>query len=55
MEIDRVTIFMELKKGGINMAKTKNIKVLREGKIVAPNLKRVAKKAVKDTRKSYPY
>jgi len=55
MEVDKVTIFMKLKKGGINMAKPKNIKVLREGKRVAPNLKRVARKAVKDTRKSYPY
>jgi hypothetical protein len=53
MEIDRVTIFMKLKKQGGNMAK--NIKVLREGKKVCPSLKRVAKKAVKDTKKTYPY
>jgi len=52
MEISRVTIFMKLKNGGINMAKTKNIKVLREGKKVVPNLKKVAKKAVTTTKKN---
>jgi len=48
MEIDRVTIFMKLKGGQMK----KNIKVLKEGKKVVPNLKRTATKAVKDTRKN---
>mgnify|MGYP003377975465 CR=1 FL=1 len=54
MEIDRVTIFIKPRKGG-NMAYKKNMKILKQGRKVAPALKRVAVKAVKDTRKSYPY
>lgn len=55
MEVSKITIFMKLKKGGKSMACKKNIKVLKEGKKVVPSLKKTAAKAVKDTRKSYPY
>ena len=53
MEIERVTIFMKLKKGG-NMSCKKNIKVLKAGKKVVPALKRTANKAIKDIKKTYP-
>ena len=33
----------------------KQVKVLREGKKVVPNLKRTAKNATQGCRKSYPY
>lgn len=44
---------MKLKNGGKSMACKKNIKVLKEGKKVVPALKKVANKAIKDTKKSY--
>ena len=52
MEIERVTIFMKLKRTGGRMACKKNIKVLREGKKVVPNLKRTAAKAVSTTKRN---
>jgi hypothetical protein len=48
MEINKVTIFMKLKGGQMK----KNIKVLREGKNVVPNLKRTTAKAIRDTRRN---
>jgi len=33
----------------------KKIKVVKEGKKVIPSLKRTTKKAIRDTKKSYPY
>ena len=37
------------------MACKKNMKILKEGKKVVPNLKRVVRTAIKDTKRSYPY
>jgi len=50
MEIDKVYVYLKLK-GRSNM-KCKKMKVLKEGKKVVPSLKKTAKKAIKETKKS---
>jgi len=52
IEPEKITFFIKLKKGG---KMKKQVKILKEGKKVVPKLKKVAKKATKGCRKSYPY
>ena len=48
----KITFLIKFNRGG---TVKRQIKVLTEGKKVVPALKRIAKKATKGCRKSYPY
>jgi hypothetical protein len=52
MEIDKITIFLKLKKGG-NMTCKKN-RLMRDGKRVPIRQKVIVRKAIRDIKKSYP-